>query len=58
MYAIYDPAFKQPWLLATPVKLKPESVRAMYKDRLARVHATNINRFTFSTTITITRRAA
>jgi hypothetical protein len=25
---------------------------------LARVHATNINRFTFSTTITITRRAA
>jgi hypothetical protein len=33
VYAIYDPAFKQPWLLATPVKLKPESVRAMYKDR-------------------------
>ena len=25
---------------------------------LARVHATNINRFTFSTTITITKRAA
>jgi hypothetical protein len=24
----------------------------------ARVHATNINRFTFSTTITITKRAA
>jgi len=25
---------------------------------IARVHATNINRFTFSTTITITKRAA
>jgi len=33
VYAIYDPAFEQPWLLATPVKLKPESVRAIYKDR-------------------------
>ena len=38
VYAIYDPAFKQPWLLATPVKLKPESVRAMYKDRWSVEH--------------------
>lgn len=33
VYAIYDPDFDQPWLLGTPVKLKPESVRAIYKDR-------------------------
>jgi len=33
VYAFYDPAFEQPWLLATPVTLKPESVRAIYKDR-------------------------
>jgi hypothetical protein len=33
VYAIYDPNFNQPWLLATPVMLKPESVRAIYKDR-------------------------
>ena len=33
VYAFYDPAFDQPWLLATPVALKPESVRAIYKDR-------------------------
>jgi hypothetical protein len=33
VYAIYDPDFKQPWLLATPVSLKPESVYAIYKDR-------------------------
>jgi hypothetical protein len=33
VYAFYDPAFKQPWLLATPVVLKSESVRAIYKDR-------------------------
>jgi hypothetical protein len=32
VYAFYDPAFEQPWLLATPVVLKPESVRAIYKD--------------------------
>ncbi len=30
--AIYDPAFKQPWLLATPVNRKPERVQAMDKD--------------------------
>jgi hypothetical protein len=33
VYAIYDPDFDQPWLLGTPVKLKPESVRSIYKDR-------------------------
>ena len=33
VYAFYDPAFEQPWLLATPVILKPESVRALYQDR-------------------------
>ena len=33
VYAIYDPEFDKPWLLATPLKLKPESVRALYKDR-------------------------
>jgi len=33
VYAIYDPDFDQPWLLATPVTLKPENVRAIYKDR-------------------------
>jgi hypothetical protein len=33
VYAIYDPNFEQPWLLATPVALKPESVRAIYRDR-------------------------
>lgn len=33
VYAIYDPDFAQPWLLAIPLKLKPESVRAIYKDR-------------------------
>lgn len=33
VYAIYDPNFNQPWLLATPIMLKSESVRAIYKDR-------------------------
>ncbi len=33
VYAIYDPDFDKPWLLATPVKLKAESVRSIYKDR-------------------------
>jgi len=33
VYAIYDPDFDQPWLLAISVTLKPESVRAIYKDR-------------------------
>lgn len=33
VYAIYDPKFNEPWLLATPVTLKPQSVSAIYKDR-------------------------
>lgn len=33
VYAIYDPSFDTPWLLATPVVLKPMSVRNIYKDR-------------------------
>ena len=33
VYAIYDPAFTVPWLLATPLKLKPATVKAMYHDR-------------------------
>lgn len=33
VYAIYDPEFDKPWLLAIPLKLKSESVRAIYKDR-------------------------
>lgn len=32
VYAIYDPGFDKPWLLATPLRLKSESVRAIYKD--------------------------
>jgi hypothetical protein len=33
VYAIYDPHFSQPWLLATPLPLQAESVRAIYTDR-------------------------
>ena len=33
VYALYDPRFEKPWLLATPVALKPESVYAIYRDR-------------------------
>jgi len=33
VYAIHDPSFDTPWLLATPVILKPISVRNIYKDR-------------------------
>jgi hypothetical protein len=33
VYAIYDPSFDTPWLLATPVILQPLSVRNIYKDR-------------------------
>jgi len=33
VYAIYDPDFDEPWLLATPVGLEPPSVRAIYLDR-------------------------
>lgn len=33
VYAIYDPAYETPWLLATPIKLKPETIKAIYHDR-------------------------
>ena len=33
VYAIYDPAYTTPWLLATPLNLKAATVRAIYKDR-------------------------
>jgi hypothetical protein len=33
VYAFHDPAFKHPWLLATPLKLRFESVHAIYTDR-------------------------
>jgi hypothetical protein len=33
VYAIYDPAYTNPWLLATPLNLKAATVRAMYQDR-------------------------
>jgi hypothetical protein len=33
VYAIHDPRFETPWLLATPVTLQPISVRNIYKDR-------------------------
>ena len=33
VYAFYDPAFKQPWLLATPVILTAPSIRSIYTDR-------------------------
>lgn len=33
VYAIHDPDFETPWLLATPVRLQAPSVRAIYRDR-------------------------
>jgi hypothetical protein len=33
VYAIYDPAFDTPWLLALPLKLTAESVHALYHAR-------------------------
>ena len=33
VYAIYDPKFKTPWLLAMPVKLSAAAVKAIYTDR-------------------------
>lgn len=33
VYAIHDPNFDTPWLLATPIVLKPISVRNIYNDR-------------------------
>lgn len=33
VYAIYDPKFKTPWLLATPIKLSAVAVKSIYTDR-------------------------
>jgi hypothetical protein len=33
VYAIHDPAYVTPWLLATALKLKAATVKAMYQDR-------------------------
>jgi hypothetical protein len=33
VYAIHDPAYTTPWLLATALKLKATTVKAMYQDR-------------------------
>jgi len=33
VYAIYDPDYTVPWLLATPLNLKVTTVRAIYRDR-------------------------
>ena len=33
VYAIHDPAYTTPWLLATPLKLKAATLKDMYRDR-------------------------
>jgi hypothetical protein len=33
IYVFHDSKYKTPWVLATPIKLKPESVRQIYSDR-------------------------
>lgn len=33
VYAIYDPAYTTPWVLATPLKLQAATVKAIYQDR-------------------------
>ena len=33
VYVFHDPKYKKPWVLATPLKLKPESVHHIYSDR-------------------------
>jgi hypothetical protein len=33
VYALFDPKFKTPWLLATPLKFKAITVKAIYTDR-------------------------
>jgi hypothetical protein len=33
VYAIYDPVYPAPWLLATPLHLKATTVKAIYQDR-------------------------
>jgi hypothetical protein len=31
--ALYDPRYRDPWLLATPLPLSPPALRALYRDR-------------------------
>jgi hypothetical protein len=31
--ALYDPRYRDPWLLATPLPLGPQALRALYRDR-------------------------
>ena len=33
LYVFHDPQYKTPWVLATPLQLKPESVHQIYADR-------------------------
>jgi hypothetical protein len=33
VYALFDPKFKTPWLLATPLKFKAFTIKAIYTDR-------------------------
>ncbi|MCX6080684.1 MAG: hypothetical protein NTW32_14215 [Chloroflexi bacterium] len=33
IYVFHDPNYKTPWVLATPIKLKPKSVHDVYSDR-------------------------
>jgi hypothetical protein len=33
VYAIHDPLYPTPWLLATPLRLQPATVKAIYHDR-------------------------
>jgi hypothetical protein len=31
--ALYDPCYRDPWLLATPLPLSPQALRTLYRDR-------------------------
>ena len=53
-----EPARSQHHARASALPIASAIACVTNTHRTARVHATNINRFTFSTTITITRRAA
>lgn len=33
VYALFDPRYETPWLLATPLTLRPMTVKAIYQDR-------------------------
>jgi hypothetical protein len=38
VYAIHDPLFSKPWLLATPLLLQAQTVYAIYRDRWSIEH--------------------